>query len=244
MRNAGNIDMECLEANKYQYIMKVMFEVQHPWFGCFKAHIKQGFVNVEEMRHPLLVETAQGSLLVVEKSWLKAVPRKQGNPAKHKRVCNKGTKPWLSKFEYVDYDPSLIKIGTRVKCRDKKIRTIKYMTNICLGYEIEHCDVYKETGKYGFFDYSDCDIMKILVEKKQDVPHCPNIKYNGYAQNVWHFWQGLSDKPPVDGDVKVEIWCRGNNTWPNSNGLSAGGWYWKWDKCDSDIIAFRIVGEH
>lgn len=87
MRNAGKIDMECLEANKYQYIMKVMFEVQHPWFGCFKAHIKQGFVNVEEMQHPLLVETAQGSLLVVEKIWLKAVPRKQGNPAKHKRYC-------------------------------------------------------------------------------------------------------------------------------------------------------------
>lgn len=215
----------------------VMYNVKHAWYGFVLAHIKE---KVIVCGTPMFtMETHDGCPILAEYSWLKPVPRKQGTPAKHKRQHVRGTKPWLSKFEYVDYDPSLIKIGTRVKCRDKKIRTIKYMTNICLGYEIEHCDVYKETGKYGFFDYSDCDIMKILVEKNIEKP--VHDRYNGYTPNVWHFWQGNTDVPPVDGDVKVEIWCRGNNTWPNSNGLSAGGWYWKWDKCDSDIIAFRIV---
>lgn len=236
MRNASEQDLGDGNWNVY-----AMYQVEHPWHGILLAHIKgQVQFNYKNM---LAMETHDGCPIIAEYEWLHPIPRKQGTPAKPKRQHVRGTKPWLSKFEYVDYDPSLIKIGTRVKCRDKKIRTIKYMTNICLGYEIEHCDVYKETGKYGFFDYSDCDIMKILVEKNIEKP--VHDRYNGYAPNIWHFWQGNTNKHPVDGDVKVQIFCRGNtiSQAEDCTPLYANNWYWKWDNCHCDIIAFRIVGE-
>jgi len=245
MRNAEKLDMEFLTYNNYSYIMKVMFLVEHPWFGTFKAHIKQAFVNVEEMQHPLLVETANGSLLIVERDWLHAVPRKQGTPANPKSPHVKGSKPYLANC--VPYDSSLIKLGTKVKCRDGKIRTVVGIEDFKWKYQSPRPVVRLSTGQQVWLSNGkestihSCktfyDIMKVII----DVPQ--QDKHNGYSVGEWHFWQGVTDVPPVDGNVMVKIWVRGR-THPQSLIDSATNFDWdsKVGLC-SDIIAFRIVGD-
>lgn len=47
-----------------------------------------------------------------------------------------GTRPWLAKAEYVDYDPKIIAPGVKaVKCRNKKVRIVRNVGEKIAGFE-------------------------------------------------------------------------------------------------------------
>lgn len=236
MRNAKIEDVKYLKTN-------IMYLVEHKWFGPFRGHIKQPMLDLNDgWTDPWLVETAEGSLLVVERSWLSAVPRKVGTPAKAKRRPLPGKKPWLGQKQYVPYDAKLIAPGVKVLCRDGKTRTI-------IGFN-EYNDIVTLTngGSVWLFNgqgnkqpniNNTQDIMKIIIDKSAQ----EDASTKQYSKGVWHFWQGLSDKPPVNGDVKVKYWLRSRKQ-ESFDIQPAGNLCWDWSsrtQRDSDIIAFRIV---
>lgn len=244
MKNASEFDVNCVVKGWYGDFSNLMFGVAHPWHGWLLAHIKQ---HVEiNRKYILAMETADGCPIIVEYEWLRAIPKREGTPAKPKHVHTKGSKPWLSKFEYVDYDPKLIVPGVRVKCRDKKIRTVDHIRYDTIEFTesymfkeyVSGVDI--ETGLANYISKTPwpSDIMKILVEKKIDKP--VHDRYNGYAPNVWYFWQGASETSPVDGDVKVEYWLRG---WMQQcrDIQHAKCLGWKHVGKSHDIIAFKII---
>lgn len=207
MKNAKKLDVDCLISGKYRYVAnQVAFLVRHPWFGDFKASfVGYNSSNTTDVP-PLLMETMQGGFVYCEISWIHEVPRKQGTPAKPKHIHVKGSKPYLSNQSA--YCPSLIKVGTKVLCRDKKIRVVLEVGNSVVVFDnnlTSTSSVYLDCGRdYRKGTNKPQDIMKIIVDKPIRDP------YQGYAVNVWHFWQGASKTPPVDGDVKVQVWCRGH----------------------------------
>lgn len=238
MRNAQKLDLYLLSKD-------CMYLVEHKWFGDILAHIKDyTYFNSGWL---VVMETSDGNPILAEISWLRTVPRKQGTPAKPKRVHQSGTKPWLSKFEYVDYDPKLIAPGVRVKCRDKKIRTVEHIEHFNDGEHVINfvngaCAFLPSGMANGPGMPHGHDTMKIIVEKKIDKP--VHDRYNGYEVGKWHFWQGNTDVPPVDGDVKVEYWMRGYK-WTYREIVTANvlRWYWDDEFKNNDIIAFKIVSD-
>ena len=86
----------------------------------YKIHRRYGAICVEDYLPDgvYLFESADGKMLwpcSAEQLFYKL--KGQGAPAKPKKPHIKGTKPFV-------YDPAKIVVGTTVKCRDKKIRTV------------------------------------------------------------------------------------------------------------------------
>ena len=159
MRNAGKIDMEMLTYGQYKYIKKVMFNCTHPWGGTFKVHAHRDttFGNMDDA---ILVETAEGSLLIVERSWLSSVSRKQGSPKKQRRVCKKGTKPNLGLG--VPYDATLAIPGAKVVCRNGVIYTLtKEVEHLNDTYALESFNLIN--GKHYWYDQY--DILRVIIEE-------------------------------------------------------------------------------
>ena len=230
MRNASEQDLGVGRWNVY-----AMYQVEHPWYSPLLAHIKESvYIGYKNM---LAMETSDGCPILAEYEWLHAVPKKEGTPAKPKRKHIKGTKPYLS--NQVAYDPSLIKVGTKVLCRDKKIRVVLEVGNSVVVFDnnlTSTSSVYLDCGRdYRKGTNKPQDIMKIIVDKPIRDP------YQGYAVNVWHFWQGA---PPVDGDVKVQVWCRGHKEEVEIGSAYPSEYYrWEWYSDNCDIMAFFIVGD-
>jgi len=236
MKNADSLD--CL------YVARnIVYILQHPWMGSFKVHVKDA-TKYGNMQDALVVEDMAGAVLIVEAAWLKPVLRKQGTPAKPKKPHVKGSKPYLANC--VPYDSSLIKVGTKVKCRDGKIRTINRVSECngihFSGHYISPVGLENGYANYVTKQWHDADIMKIILDK----PVVPQQdKYHGYSVGQWHFWEGLTDVPPVDGSVMVKIWLRSYKQEHQSAGsVEAAGYIWEWNHGseDDDIIAFKIIG--
>lgn len=251
MRNAKYHDVQ--QALTYTPPTNVMFNVVTPYFGVVKAHIKSIAYFNSDYPTGLWMESAAGGLLFhADWSWLKPVPRKQGTPTKQKKPHVKGSKPWLAKYEYTDYDPSLVKAGTKVLCRDKKIRTVISIETIgrrnpTIKFNDNRC-VWLSNGKNSTIAGIEAktDIKKIIVEKNIEKPK--HDKYKGYEVGKWHFWQGDSSTPPVDGDVVVQYWMRSDNVFCKIAENKAQDLHWNWCKeggyCSTsgtDIIAFKII---
>lgn len=231
MKNANQWDVLYAKQGQWKYAGNCMFLVKHPWFGDIRCHYR---TTLKDVVPNIVMETAQGSLIVCEIDWVCAVPRKQGTPAKAKRRPLPGKKPWLGQKQYVPYDAKLIAPGVKVLVRNGKEYVITdeihdFGENVYLFSSFNLA-----TGKNKWHDCH--DIMKIIVEPKQD-------KHNQYEKGVWHFWDGKSSKPPVDGDVKVQYWMRSDEQFDNCAFDPAKNLRWKWDNVisDGDIIAFRIV---
>ena len=153
MRNADITDIKWLSTG-------VMYLIDHKWFGPFRGHIKQPMLDLDDgWIDPWLVETAEGSLLVVERSWIKPVPRKQGSPKKQRRVCKKGTKPNLGLG--VPYDSALAVPGVKVVCRNGVIYTLtKEVEYLNYTYALESFNLIN--GKHYWDQY---DILRVIVEE-------------------------------------------------------------------------------
>ena len=268
MRNAGLGEM--LSAHLVKPIENVMYLVRNPWHGEVLAHYKHQY-TFPNGKQGVMMESSEGYLMPCENKWLCAVLKKEGTPVKPKSAHVKGSKPWLAKFEYVDYDPKLIAPGVKVKCRDKRVRIVSSVAQETsggyridfMGKDVSGVDLKSGLANYICLEPYPSDIMKILVEKQQTPAPLFSedtdkmlldavlkaLKNNsddhcmGYEPNVWHFWQGKSNTPPVNLDTIVQICCRGNTADQAEHclQLQAGYWWWKWDNTNSDINAFRIV---
>ena len=230
MKNADITDIKWLSTG-------VMYLIDHKWFGPFRGHIKQPMLDLDDgWIDPWLVETVEGSLLVVERSWIKPVPRKQGSPKKQRRVCKKGTKPNLGLG--VPYDSALAVPGVKVVCRDGNIYDVidrKDYTGINKQYTTD-C-FHKHNGHHIYNPMY--DILRVIVE--EDKPKQGH--FNGYSVGDWHFWDGKSSVPPVGKDVVVEYWCR-CETKKMGDTQPARNLSWDWSNKHtrgSDIIAFKII---
>ena len=229
MRNGDITDIKWLSTG-------VMYLIEHKWFGPFRGHIKQPMLDLDDgWIDPWLVETAEGSLLVVERSWIKPVPRKQGSPKKQRRVCKKGTKPNLGLG--VPYDKSLITDGVHVVCRNGVRIPIDFSNSGDFSNTYYLCSFDIDTGRN--CGSRSWDILRIIVEEdkpKQD-------PYNGYSVGDWHFWDGKTSVPPVGKDVVVEYWLR-SRPYKACETQPARNLWWDWSNKHAraaDIIAFKIV---
>ena len=199
MKNATEFDVECLNKNWYSFLTDKMFLVKHPWYGDVLAHLKD-YINVGS-KNMFVMETSDGCPILSEYGWIKAVPKKEGTPAKPKRKHVKGSKPYLSNqgSHQVAYDPSLIKVGTKVLCRDKKIRTIEHIGSDYISFVECHnlVDMKSGLGNYICKKPFYCDIMKIIVAAPQQA----NIEYDKYNG----LEQGFQDKVVLNFNVTVNI---------------------------------------
>ncbi len=206
-----------------------------------KAHIKRSVFDLSSKRFILLMEDMEGGQFLAKHEYLSPIPRKQGTPAKAKRKPHKGTKPWLANS--VPYDPALIKVGTRVLCRNGETRTVTNVTMYHVDFGDYKSVVYVNTGKalWAPEEKHDFDIIKIIVEGPKAAPEVSApVKKNNVVPN-WIFWEGKTKECPVNINDKVEVWFRDSDNSCNHIVGRAGIWCWLWNNQSSDIIAYRIV---
>jgi hypothetical protein len=103
---------------------------------------------------------------LIHYSNLREVEKKQGsssaknNPPKPKKPHIKGSRPFV-------YDASKIKVGTKVKCRDGKVRTVSRVGNE-ISFEDFNNAVYTDTGRaFRMGDKHWVDIIHIFLEEKK-----------------------------------------------------------------------------